>query len=154
LCGETAGGGGEYTGGMRILVLSVLGAFLGLAGCSAGRTVHHESTDTEGSSYGGSLTLHRNPDEAKLDRGKQYVMESRFDEAASLFREVADKASAKAEYRETALFELAELHANVLNPHRNPREALKLFRRFVDAYPDSKLADRARDQIDRLEGGD
>jgi TolA-binding protein len=125
-----------------------------LNGCSVGGTTHREQIDDEGGSYGTSLSLSGNPDQAMLERGKQAVMESRFDDAASLFRELADKPSAKAEYREAALFELGEVHANVLNPNRDPVAALEIFRRFVDAYPDSKRADRAREHIAVLKGGD
>jgi outer membrane protein assembly factor BamD (BamD/ComL family) len=138
---------------MRYLLIAALAGALA-AGCSVGRTTHHETTTGDSGSYGTSVSLHKDPDEAMLERGKEAVLEGRFTDGADLYRELADKASAKQEYREAALFELAQLQANPLNPFRNPGKALELFRQFVATYPDSKLADRAKEQISLLGGGD
>lgn len=137
---------------MRTLFILLAGTAVLVSGCSVGRTTHHETMTGDEASYGTSVSLHKDPDQAMLERGKEAVLEGRFTDAADIYRELSDKASAKQEIREAALFELAELHANTLNPFRNPAKALEVYRQFVDRYPDSKRADRAREQIALLEG--
>ncbi len=124
---------------------------LAAAGCSVGGTAHTEQVTSTRSSSGASVSLHRDPAEAALERGRQAVMESRFKDAEEAFRGVYETSGDKPEARAQALYELGELSLNLLNPARDRDRALGYFRTLVQKFPESSKREDAEAQIKALE---
>lgn len=125
-----------------------------LAGC-AGSTITRRTEVTE---YGErkeasatSTTIHTNREAAALERARDDHRAGRYAEAAAGFQRVYDNAEAKPEFREQALYELARLAADLLNPGKDRVRAAELFRRFLAEFPASRRADEAREQLAGLE---
>ena len=117
--------------------------------CSIGRTTRTETNTT--SSIGSTISIHGSSAEAHLDRGKQYVIEGHFTNAAGEFEQAYTTPGADPEFRAEALFELGEAYTNILNPWRDSARALDYFRRLLEEFPDSEFVVDAEANIEVLE---
>lgn len=136
---------------VRLIVPALLLPVL-LAACSLGRTTRTSTETSETRSTGSSISLHGDPAEALLERGKQLAMDGDWNAAAEAFEEVTRNAAAKPEHRAAALFKLGDLHSNVLNPGRNYEVALAWYGRVVSEFPESEEAPKAQEAMEALRG--
>lgn len=121
-----------------------------VSGCALGRTSTTERETALGQSQSTSFGVHGSSVDAALARGRQAVMDGRFEEATATFSEVVETTSASDEQRAEALFELGRVHTSVLNPKRDMDSARVCYQRVIDEYPDSKLRPDAEKNLQRL----
>lgn len=135
----------------RLLLLAAVAA--GCAGGSITRRTEVDDTGRRETSSSTEMRVFTNKDEAALDRARQDRRQGHYPEATAGFQAVYDNAAAKPEFRAQALFELARVNADLLNPRKDRAQAIALYEKFLAEYPASKQADEAREQLALLRGG-
>jgi tetratricopeptide (TPR) repeat protein len=119
---------------------------LTLVSCG-GRTVTKETPE---GGYSVTRTMSLDSARGLIDTGRQARMEGRYAEATEAFRAVYDDRSLAADLRAEALFELGQVHADLLNPQRDYPEAIAHFETLLRDFPDSKSAERASKRLEEV----
>ncbi|HEX7878398.1 MAG TPA: hypothetical protein VF720_03260 [Candidatus Eisenbacteria bacterium] len=125
----------------------------GLVSCAGSTTTHRtnpEDNVRDEGSYSTKTTIFTDADEAALDVARGLRRDGHFEKAADAFQALHENASVDPEIREQALFDHAHLAADPLNPKKDPAMAVKLFDQFLSEFPNSKDAERAREQLKAL----
>jgi outer membrane protein assembly factor BamD (BamD/ComL family) len=131
-------------------IVALVASSLLLVGCF-GRATRTETRTDEEASTGTSISLHRSTEKALLERGRQYVMDGRFDQAIAAFTRLYENVEAKPESRAEALLELGRVHSHILNPRRDEAKAVESFQKLADEFPESKLRDEALEKIEQIQ---
>jgi len=133
----TAGGPGDSTvrPGRRVGAALVALAAASMLSCAAQTETH---SDVDQHTYSTSVSILGSRSSALLDQGRQAISEGRFDDGIAIFQSVYDNADAKPEHREEALLGLAQAQSNVLNPNRDPKKALVLYRKLLAEFPETE----------------
>jgi hypothetical protein len=97
-----------------------------------------------------SATLRFGDEDATLDYAAELQMQGEYARAAEAYRSVEQSASATPEQKQAALFGLGEVHANLLNPAKDPARATELFERLIAEHPSSPLRSRAEQRLREL----
>ncbi|MFH1845388.1 MAG: tetratricopeptide repeat protein [bacterium] len=124
------------------LLLLCLPCLISCAG-SARRTADEDSRDT-------SFSLYSSQPEAELDKGLFQKREGNYQAAAELFLAVYKDRSADSEYRERALYELAQVHSHLLNPTKDYDQALSYLEKLITEFPDSEYRADAEEKIEHI----
>ncbi|MBD3337020.1 MAG: tetratricopeptide repeat protein [Candidatus Eisenbacteria bacterium] len=117
--------------------------------CNActGRTL----TDRDDESLSASVTLHTSPSAATLSKARGARTDGRYEEATRLLESVYLDTHADTAYRAQALFDLGQVHAELLNPHKDYSTAIAYFEELIREYPDSDLRHKARNRIEAVQ---
>lgn len=118
--------------------------------CSRGRmTTSERVADGPDDSYSASTSysIHRDKDEARLERASLAITEGDYQLAIEEYRKVYRHASARRESTEKALLGLGNAWSNLLNNQRDFDTALKYLEELVERFPDSELRPKAEAKI-------
>lgn len=132
-------------------------ALLLLAGCMvlqsscAGRTVTTRRDADDRVTVSRSVEIHGSGDAARLDRGKQLLLQGDYSAAAEAFSSVYEKPSASEDHRREALFQLGLVYSELMNPKKDLRRAYGYFETLVRDYPKSDLVDEATRRMETIE---
>lgn len=117
-----------------------------LPSCGGRTNVKEEPNGT----YAAQGTMPLDRAQGRMEAGKQARMEGRFADAAGQSRAVLDNRSVPAELRAEALFEFAQVYADLLNPKKDNAKAIACFERLPREFPDSKCCEPARRRIEEV----
>lgn len=134
---------------MRDLAILIFLASVSLIGCAGSSRTQTTETD-DGTSISTGFSLHGSQDAALIDRGKQAVRNGDYLGAAEAFRAVAESGTASSQLRAEALLRLGQVHADPMNPGKDPEKAVSVFQRLVEEFPDSELRNEAEQRLARL----
>jgi len=135
----------------RIRSLGVLSCSLALAACGA--SIGSQQSYTEGTdpatgnpeaSYSTNAQIYGDADEKRLEGARAMTRQRNYPEAIAVFEDMAEDSKVKDEFREGALFSLGEAQGAIFNPNKNYEVAILTLERFLNLYPDSERADKAR----------
>jgi hypothetical protein len=133
------------TKAVALLVLAVI-----LASSCVGRVAQQVDDHGEYPSTSLSMSLHGSKDAALIERGRQYVMESKFDAAVEAFMEVYQNKQAEPEHRAEALFQLGGVYANILYPKRDEKTARTYYEELIADFPESDFRSNAEEALRRM----
>ena len=96
------------------------------------------------------LTLSPGNDDEKLEHAKYLMVKKNYKSAEKELEEVHADTTIARKYREEALFQLGELNANFLNPHKDNEKALQYYRKLLTEFPETKFKENAQNKINTL----
>lgn len=131
-------------------LLLLVGPLVLQASCT-GRTVTTRRDADDRITVSRSVEIHGSGDAARLDRGKQLLLEGDYSGAAEAFSSVYEKPSASDEHRREALFQLGVVYSELMNPWKDLRRAYGYFEALVNDFPESDLVDEARRRMETIE---
>jgi len=92
----------------------------------------------------------RNEAQVYLLRGQALLSQSNYDGALSEFQKVLALPPDKP-LKDEALFDIGLVYAHLGNPHRDVEKSLEFFKRLINHYPKSSLAEQAKMWVGILE---
>ena len=123
-----------------------------LAGCSSShRVTQSTSYDEADDSYSQSASISLGDGaESRLEYAGRASTHGQWEEAEKTYREVYENPSNAPEHRAEALYGLGHVSGNLLNPRRDPDQAVGYFERVREEFPETAVARRAGERLEQL----